>query len=96
MKSNNIIKEIMELTNNGIVVNFDVIDQIENGHQKLDPTIPQKTYTVYVTPISSQHDWVDCQNFDDLERGLNWGIKEAHKYIYENNNETVNRKRGKI
>lgn len=76
-----ILNEIMCLANKGIVVSYEVIDQIENGHKQLDPAIPLKTYTVYITPKSSCHDSVDCQNFDDLKIGLEWGIKEAKKYL---------------
>ena len=76
----------MQLTNKGVVVSYDVIDQIENGHKQLDPTIPLKTYTVYITPKSSCHSWVDCQNFDDLKAGFEWGIEEAKKYLKVKNN----------
>lgn len=79
-----VLAEIMRLADEGLAINYDVVDQIENGHKQLNPTMPQKTYTVYITPVANGtgHDWLDCQNFDNLETELKWGgVKEAKKHL---------------
>lgn len=75
----NIIKRIQGLAEKGIIIDYMVIDQKENGHWECDPTIPLKTYTVYVRKVSSFGDPIEAENFDSLEKGLEKMIKFAER-----------------
>jgi hypothetical protein len=75
----NILKEIMNLAEKGVAIDYVVVDQKENGSYMDGEAL--KTYTVSVFESSSLGEDIDSQCFDDLEKGLLWGIERARDYL---------------
>lgn len=76
-----LLKEIMELANKDIVVDYIVVDQKRNGIT--NGTRPEKTYTISIVEVDSYSgNLIETQSFDDLEEGLMWGIKKGNVLLY--------------
>lgn len=78
----NIFEEIENITKQGYSIEYQTIDQVDNGYKKeiergLKPPI---TYTVYVTRLSdTEH--LYTESFDHIEDCLKAGIKYAFKNL---------------
>lgn len=76
-----ILTKIEEIANKGLAINYDIVDQEENGYKKVDPSIPLKTYTVHISEISNFNDPIEYESFNSLKDGLKYFIKYAEECL---------------
>jgi len=77
-----ILAKIEELANKGLAINYDIIDQKEEGTTKYRPGTQLKTYTVRMCDISTcGHDPIIIESFDSLQEGLKYFINYAEEYL---------------
>jgi len=78
----NLLSKIEDLANKGLAINYEIVDQDENGTREYNPTIQLKTYTVGISEISTvEHDQIECGSFDSLEEGIKYFIKYAEECL---------------
>jgi hypothetical protein len=77
-----ILTKIEELSNKGLAINYDIIDQKEIGTLEYKPDTQLKTYTVRICEISTAgHDPIEIESFDSLKEGLEYFIKCADEFL---------------
>ncbi len=77
-----ILKQIEDLAQKGIKVEYNIVDQFINGNKKDvgKGYVPRITYTVYVTIIEDEQE-IYSESCDELEIALKQGVNASNEYL---------------
>lgn len=78
-----IFDKIESLANMGFAIYYEIVDQREVGTTKYIKDTKIKTYSIFLSEVSSEHSPIEQVSFDSLQEGLEWMVKYVERKVKE-------------